>query len=62
MNIYPIFVTVFSLIVVGFGLFFYMKREAAVSLMGSLLCLVGLAMILITIVAWLVPGFFYNNS
>ena len=62
MSIYPIFVTVFSLVVVAFGLFLYTKRERAASLVGSLLCLAGLVMILITIVAWLVPGFFYNNS
>jgi len=62
MNIYPLFVIAFCLCMVVFGVYLYSKREGAASLVGSILSLVGLLVALVAIVAWLLPGFFYNIS
>jgi hypothetical protein len=62
MNIYPLLVIFFSLFLLGFGLYLYTRRKGAASLMGSIFCLVGLILILITVIAWLLPRFFYNIS
>ena len=57
---YSILVIAFGVFMMGSGLFLYAAREGAASFVGGLLSLVGLCLVLITIVAWLVPGFFYN--
>lgn len=62
MNIYPILVIAFSLFSLAFGLFLYTQRDGAARLAGSILTLVGVIFILITVVAWLLPGFFFNIS
>jgi lipopolysaccharide export LptBFGC system permease protein LptF len=62
MNVYPVLVLAFSLFAVAFGLHLYSKQERTASLIGSILSLAGLILALITIVAWLLPGFFYNAS
>jgi hypothetical protein len=53
-------VIAFGVFVIGFGFSLYVKREGAASLVGSLLTLVGLSVVIVTIIAWLVPGFFVN--
>ncbi len=62
MNAYPLLVIGFFLWMVVFGVYLYSKREGAASLIGSVLSLVGLILVVITIVAWLLPGFFFNIS
>ncbi len=67
MDIYPVLVIVFGLFVMGFGLYLYTKRAnteqaRGASLVGSILCLVGLFLVLVTVIAWLLPGFFFNLS
>jgi hypothetical protein len=62
MDIYPALVIAFCLFVIGFGLYLYTKRTGGTSLAGSILCLAGLVLVLVTVIAWLLPGFFFNLS
>ncbi len=62
MNIYFLFVITFSLCMIGFGLYLYSRREGAASVVGSILSLVGLLVVLIAVIVWLLPGFFFNVS
>lgn len=57
---YPLFVIFFSLSCLSFGLYLYMRRSGAASLIGSILSVAGLVIALIAVVAWLLPGFFFN--
>ena len=59
---YPLFVIFFSLFCLAFGLYLYMRRSGAASLIGSILSVAGLLLALIAVVAWLLPGFFSNIS
>lgn len=59
---YSAFVIAFGVFMMGLGFSFYATRQGAASLVGSLLMVVGLCVVLITIIAWLVPGFFLNIS
>jgi len=62
MFIYPLLVILFSLFSLGFGMYLYTRRKGAASLVGGILCLAGLILMLITVISWLLPGFFYNIS
>ena len=59
---YALFVIFFSLFCLSFGLYLYMRRSGAASLVGSVLSVAGLVLALIAVVAWLLPGFFSNVS
>jgi hypothetical protein len=59
---YPLFVIFFSLFCLAFGLYLYVRRSGAASLIGSILSVAGLVFALIAAVAWLLPGFFSNIS
>jgi hypothetical protein len=57
---YIFLVIAFGTFMIGFGLSLYAKGKGAATLVGSLLSLAGLLVVVVTIVAWLVPGFFFN--
>jgi hypothetical protein len=57
---YASLVIAFGIFVIGFGLYLYVRGGGAAPLVGSLLSIAGLVVVVVTIVAWLVPGFFFN--